>query len=123
MTSLTKHNARRQPGEVGKADIRPAAAVSFPEVSTVKARVLADLLEGRGITHLDTWREHGSSRLAHHVYVLRRLGWTIQTDDITVSTSDANREATIARYRLPLELIKQAGTQARDFVNSVRGSL
>lgn len=73
--------------------------VSYPEINTVKAAVLADLLDGREITHKDTWREHGSSRLAHHVFMLRKLGWPIICKKRYVQTADG-RCARIGFYSL-----------------------
>lgn len=113
-----KHNARRQPGEVNKANYT-TPAFSFPDPSTVKGQVLADLLLGRRITHKDTWIEHGSSRLAHHIYILRGDGWPIGCDTIEVGTSDGRR-ATIGEYSLPAETIREAGERGRRFVEQAR---
>lgn len=94
---------------------------SYPEPTTVKGRVLADLLAGRRITHKHCWIEHGSSRLAHHAYILRReLGWPVRTDEIEVGTSDGRR-ATIGEYFLPAETIREAGERGRRFVEAARG--
>lgn len=40
------------------------ASFSYPDPATVKGRVLADLLAGKTLTHLDAWLAHGTSRLA-----------------------------------------------------------
>ncbi|WP_407280125.1 helix-turn-helix domain-containing protein [Aromatoleum evansii] len=94
-------------------------AFSFPDPATVKGAVLADLLAGRRITHLDCWREHGSSRLAHHAFKLRELGWPIRTDEIHVPTSDG-RKAMIGEYSLPAETIRDAGVRGQHFIKAAR---
>lgn len=98
-----------------------AAQFSFPHLKTVKAAVLADLLGGQRITHKDCWLRHGSSRLSHHVYMLRGEGWPIVTDELTVSTSDG-RHATIAEYYLPIEAIRAAGEAGQRFIAEVRAA-
>jgi hypothetical protein len=70
--------------------------------------VLAALLTGAELTHLDCWERFGSSRLAHHAFILRGAGWPIQTVERPVPTSDG-RQAIIAFYRLPKATIDQAG--------------
>ncbi len=98
-------------------------AIAIPDfparLNTVLAAVLADLIEGQRITHLDCWRKHGSSRLAHHIHVLRRDGWTIATDDRDVSTSDG-RHQEIAEYSLPTDTIAAAGERGRQYIDAVR---
>lgn len=66
---------------------------------SVRAAVLADLLAGKRITHLDCWQRHGSSRLAAHIHRLRRAGWDITAETITVRTSGGHT-AYVARYSL-----------------------
>lgn len=96
-----------------------ALELSYPPTPTVKGRVLADLLAGRTITHRDTWIEHGSSRLAHHVYALRRDGWPIDMVEQYVPTSDSGRTAAIGFYSLAQEVIDQAGERGQRYVASV----
>lgn len=110
--------AGRQPGSVDTADTT-APEFSYPAADTVKAAVLADLLNGRAITHLDCWKEHGSSRLAHHILRLRQLGWSILTVEYRTPTSDG-RVAHIARYSLRAGVIEQAGERGREFIAAVR---
>lgn len=92
---------------------------SYPDPTTVKGRVLADLLAGRRITHLDCWREHGSSRLAHHCYMLRGIGWPIDTEEIEVTTR-RGRQAQIGEYSLPAEVIEEAGERGQRYVASAQ---
>lgn len=90
----------------------------FPPPETVKGRVLADLLNGRCITHMDTWCEHGSSRLAHHIYMLRKAGWPIHCGDVE-GTTHGGRAATIGRYSLTADTIRAAGMRGSRFVHFV----
>lgn len=76
------------------------AGLSFPEPSSVKARVLAAMLRGNELTHATCWQCFGSSRLAHHILKLRQAGFPVVTESIEVPTCDG-RVAHIARYSLP----------------------
>lgn len=96
-----------------------ALGLSYPHPTTVKGRVLGDLLAGRTITHKDTWIEHGSSRLAHHVYALRRDGWPVDMVAREVPTSDGGRTATIGLYSLSPEVIDQAGERGQRYAAAV----
>ena len=84
-------------------------ATLFPAPASVKGRVLGALLRREELTHLDCWRRFGSSRLAHHVLVLRKAGWPVRMVESEVKTSDAGRQATIGRYSLPVDAIDGAG--------------
>ena len=88
---------------------------SYPEASSVKGRVLGALLRGEHLTHLDCWRRFGSSRLAHHVHMLRRHGWPVQMAEIMVRTSDAGRPATIGEYYLNADSIGEAGEEGQRY--------
>lgn len=88
---------------------------SFPDPTAVKGRVLADMLRGARITHLDVWQRHGSSRAAHHVLMLRKAGFPIVTREIEAPTSDG-RIARIAEYSLPTETIEAAGERGQRYV-------
>lgn len=92
-----------------------AIAFCYPPRDTVKGGVLADLLSGRTITHLDCWQDHGSSRLAHHIYVLKADGWPIQVIEKEVPTR-RGRRAQIAFYSLKPETIATAGERGQCFV-------
>ena len=91
---------------------------TYPRPSSVKGRVLAALLTGAELTHLDCWERFGSSRLAHHAFILRGAGWPIQTVERPVPTSDG-RQATIAFYRLPKATIDQAGEAGAAYIAEV----
>ena len=95
-------------------------AGKYPGPSSVKGRVLAALLTGAQLTHLDCWERFGSSRLAHHVHMLRDggAGWPIKAVERPVPTSDG-RQATIAFYRLPKATIDQAGEAGAAYIAEV----
>ncbi|HNB45839.1 MAG TPA: helix-turn-helix domain-containing protein [Burkholderiaceae bacterium] len=97
----------------------PVGGYDFPTERTVKAAVLADLLEGRSTTQRDCWLEHGSSRLAHHILVLRDGGWPIETHRRLVSTSDG-RTADIGTYTLDLGRVSLDPETIREYVERVR---
>lgn len=92
---------------------------SFPSPGSVKAGVLADLLDGQHLTHLDVWTRYGSSRAAHHVLRLRQAGFPVETVTIDAPTHDG-RTSRIAEYHLPASVIKQVGEDGRRFVKTVR---
>lgn len=96
-------------------------AFSYPQRETVKGGVLADLLSGRTITHFDCWRDHGSSRLAHHIYVLKADGWPIHVVEKDVSTR-RGRRAQIAFYSFKSETIEAAGERGQRFAAPLRGA-
>lgn len=93
---------------------------AYARPSSVKGRVLASLLTGAELTHLDCWERFGSSRLAHHVHMLRDggAGWLIQSVERPVPTSDG-RQAIIAFYALSKSTIDQAGEAAITFIAAV----
>lgn len=91
---------------------------TFPAPRSVKGRVLAALLAGDELTHLDCWERFGSSRLAHHAYMLRGAGWPLQTVERPVPTSDG-RQAFIAIYSLPESVIHAVGEAGAQFLGAV----
>lgn len=100
----------------------PATAVmmaadhlTYPSPASVIGRVLGALLRGERLSHLDCWRRYGSSRLAHHVHVLRRMGWQVPMEEVSVTTSDAGRTATIGEYRLGADAIAAAGEAGQTY--------
>ena len=113
--ALENDEARGQAGLVGDDERTQRPTFCFPSPSAVKGRVLGALLAGEIITHLDCWRRFGSARLAHHAYVLRGIGWPVQMEERTVTTSDGRRSAIIGNYFLPRETIAAAGERAQTF--------
>ncbi len=101
----------------------PASSVDpgqYPRPASVKGRVLASLLAGEVLTQLDCSERFFSSRLAHHVHMLRNggAGWPIQTVERPVPTSDG-RQAIIAFYSLPKATIDQAGDAGAAYIAKV----
>lgn len=96
-----------------------ATAFCYPPHETVKAAVLADLLSGRTLSHLDCWLDHGSSRLAHHIWVLKADGWPIDSVEKGVQTRKG-RSARVAFYALKPAAIREAGAAGARFVAEVR---
>jgi hypothetical protein len=96
-------------------------ALCFPSRETVKGGVLADLLNGLELTHWDCWRDHGSSRLAHHIHVLKADGWPIQKVEKSVSTRHG-RVAQIGYYSMKPEDIAAAGERGQRFAAPLRGA-
>lgn len=90
----------------------------YPSPSSVKGRVLADLLAGEKITHKTVWLRHGSSRASHHIMMLRHAGFPVITEEIDVPTSDG-RIARIGLYSLPAEAIEAAGECGQQFIAEV----
>ena len=86
MTAPTKDNARRQPGEVGKAKTTQLA-FSFGDVSPVKphdpvgqvGQVLHLIRERGPILSLVLTADHAIPETAARVHDLRAAGWNIRT--------------------------------------------
>lgn len=91
---------------------------TFPGPLSVKGRVLAALLAGEELTHLDCWQRFCSSRLAHHIHKLRQADWPIVANERPVDTADG-RQAVIAFYSLPPSAILAAGDAGAQFVAAV----
>lgn len=117
MTSLDLENdyAGRQPGEVGTANSIQLSGVYYPNVESVRGRILGAFLRGDHLTQQDTLRRFSDFRLAAQVEALRKSGWHVVTEMIDVGTRDAGRKAEIARYHLPVELIEASGDIGRRY--------
>lgn len=63
------------------------------------SRILAALLVGESLTAADAWRHYSCMRLASVIHALRRDGWQIEANTISVRTA-AGRVAHVARYRI-----------------------
>ena len=99
---------------------KSVGAGEYPTPKSVKGRVLAALLTGAELTHLDCWERFGSSRLAHHVHMLRDggAGWPIKAVERPVPTSDG-RQAVISFYALPKATIDRAGEAGAAYIAAV----
>lgn len=111
----TNANAPGQGGVRGTYD-SSGSQFSYPHPSSVKGRVLGALLRGgESLTHLDCWRRFGSSRLSHHVFMLRNAGWPVEMVEKTVATSDGGRTASIGEYFLPADIIAASGERGQRY--------
>lgn len=72
----------------------------YPRKGTARGDVLAALRCGQRLTSMEAWRDFGTSRLAAAVFDLRRMGWPIVAETITVPNRHGHLSK-IARYHLP----------------------
>lgn len=116
--SPPNRNAAWQGGVGGQSEQAQTAVAElcYPRPAAVKGAVLADLLRGDVLSHLDVWQRHGSSRAAHHVLRLRQSGWAVVSEEISAPTSDG-RTARIALYSLPAETIAAAGERGQRYAS------
>jgi hypothetical protein len=99
-----------------------AAVGRFPERhSTIKADVLAQLLEGVRLTGMDAVWQINTTRLASQVHVLRSAdGWPIESRGRTIDTSDGRSEE-ISVYSLPADVREAAmASGGTDYCASVK---
>ena len=89
----------------------------YPDAETVKGRVLGALLHGERLTQKEAWFRFGSATLTQAVYALKRGGWAIKTDPLTVKTSDAGRGAVIGVYHLDPDTIAEAGDYGQQYAD------
>jgi hypothetical protein len=97
-----------------------ATVKEFPNAETVKGRVLGALLHGEKLTQKEAWFRFGSATLTQAVYALKRSGWTIRTDPVTVKTTDAGRPAIIGVYYLDPDTIAAAGEYGQQYADQAR---
>lgn len=97
------------------------SALTYPNIDTMPARVLARLLQGESLTHRDFWLIAGTYRLSSPICELRKkCGWNIQGYREVVPTSDpTKRAAKVKRYYLPIEIIGEAGERGQSFAANV----
>lgn len=88
---------------------------------TVRAAVLAAMLEGQFMTGMDSVFEQSTTRLSAVVYALERdYGWRIERRDVPVYTKDG-RSTWITTYWLSAATRKQAlAMGARVWINGVK---
>ena len=77
----------------------PEFSAQTPPPATLAAILLRRLLAGEALTHPD-FEDTGSWRLGAHIYVLRELGWPVETEELS-APSPSCPTRTIARYRMP----------------------
>lgn len=94
-------NPAVRPGSVGTHAIEAACKPyrRLPRAGTMRARLLCAFESGRSLTSREAWLEFGAARLAADVHELKRLGWPIRSDVISVLCRDG-RTTQVSRYRL-----------------------
>lgn len=95
---------------------------TYPSHGTQAARFLAALLAGRQINPLLAWQDFGIYRVSDVVFRLRKLGWPVNTDDLTVQNR-FNEGCIVALYSLAPEVSQQAGGEAQQFIADERETL
>ena len=108
----TPARLRRKAGVCGAGEQltllpEPTFSPTWPQSSTLAARLLQILLQGHSQTHPQFEAMSFSWRLAAIVCTLRDLGWPIQSEEISAPTPDCP-DRIIARYRLTPDIIAQA---------------
>lgn len=74
---------------------------------SVRLRILDALHRGEHLTPLDAWHKYGTSRLAAHVFELRKAGHGILTKTVAVECGDG-RTAHVASYSLEVKAARGA---------------
>ncbi|MDD2742148.1 MAG: helix-turn-helix domain-containing protein [Rhodocyclaceae bacterium] len=95
---------------------------TFPErIDTVRAAVLAALLESRVLTGLDAVVKESTTRLSAVIFALEKeYGWHIERKEIAAGTRDG-RVAEIAKYWMLQSSIAAAfDAGGRDWINRVK---
>lgn len=95
---------------------------AYPSHGTQTARFLAALLAGSQINPLLAWQDFGIYRVSDVVFRLRKLGWPVDTDDLTVQNR-FNEGCVVALYSLAPDVTLQAGVKAQQFIADERETL
>lgn len=117
-------SARPQKSETSALDKRDYTPGNLlKRINTVTASVLADLLESKTLTGLDSVYKQSTTRLSDVVYRLTRdYGWQIDRRNIATGTNDG-RVAEISAYWLPQATITQAfEAGAREWIERVKAA-
>lgn len=104
------------------ADQNQTTAHIYPTHGTQAARFLAALLAGRQINPLLAWQDFGIYRVSDVVFRLRKLGWPVETDDLTVQNR-FNEGCVVALYSLAADVSLQASYEAQQFISDERETL
>lgn len=62
--------------------------------------ILEHLQSYGSITDTEAWERYRCRRLAHYIYLLRKDGYPIETEDVDFVHSVTKRKAQYARYHL-----------------------
>lgn len=92
----------------------------YPDPHTVKGRVLGAMLHGDRLTQKDAWLRFGSATLTQTVFALKRAGWPVKIDPLTVKTTDAGRPALIGVYHLSPNTIADTGKEGQIYAEQTR---
>lgn len=117
-------NARPQTTETSALDKCDSTPGTLPSRrNTVRAAVLAAMLESDVMTGMDSVFKQSTTRLGAVIYALEHeYGWRIERRDIATGTNDG-RIATIAAYWLPQATIAKAfEADARQWVDGVNAA-
>lgn len=115
-------NTPVQNSNEGAADTANYTLGTYPKrTNTVTADVLANLLESKTLTGLDSVFKQNTTRLSAVIFTLSHTyGWQIERCDIATGTNDG-RVATISAYWLSQATLTQAfEAGARKWIDGVR---
>lgn len=96
------------------------ASLYYPKHESVRGRILGAMLRGDSLTQQDALKRFSNFRLAADVEVLRKRGWSINTEMVDVTTRDAGRKSEVGRYSIPADAIEASGDEGRQFAESAR---
>ena len=66
----------------------------------MKELILAHLQEHGSITSMDAIEKYHCTRLSHYIYLLRKDGYAIESEDVPFVHSVTGRKGVYSRYRL-----------------------
>ena len=66
----------------------------------MKEIILAHLQEYGSITSMEAIDKYHCTRLSHYIYLLRKDGYTIESDDVAFIHSVTGRKGVYSKYRL-----------------------
>lgn len=87
----------------------------YPDPNTVHGQALGAFLRGDKLTTLEARPRLHTTTITQSVQKLRRAGWCVVTERITVPTADGDRQANIGRYSLPPEAIIESGDEGKSY--------
>lgn len=79
----------------------------YPPEASLTSKALRLMMDGAKISHPEFEALTGSWRLAGYVHCLKKLGWPVETEHITVpSHEEGMRNRSIVVYYLPDDLLE-----------------
>lgn len=79
----------------------------FPSKNTLASEALYMMLGGKQISHPDFEGSTSSWRLAAHIFILKRLGWPVQTIEAIHCAVKKPKRRNISLYFLSPDVIKR----------------